>query len=75
MTFEEVIEVVNQLSEKERQQLYDYLSHKNLAHPRSPEERIQRMDAAATIIRNGLSSSELKEMTVAMNEKYIEPRG
>lgn len=75
MTFEEVLQVVDQLNDEERQRLHQYLDQQAQsikAHPLSAEERIQRLNAAMDAMRDGLSQEELDEMTAAMNEDYIE---
>lgn len=70
MTFEEVLQVVDQLNDEERQRLHQYLDQQ--VHPLSAEERIRRLNAAMDAMRDGLSQEEIDEMTAAMNEKYIE---
>ena len=77
MIFEEILQVVDQLSENDRQRLRQYLDQNKeqirLARGLTPEERIQRLNAALDAIREGLTHKELDEMTAAMNEEYIEP--
>ena len=42
------------------------------ASPLTPEERIQRLNAALDAMGDGLSQDQLNEMTAAMTEEYIE---
>lgn len=78
MTLQEVKKAVDQLTENERAELRAYLDQSpahSLKQGRgaTPEERVQRLQAAAAAIREGLTEEELAEMTAAMNEDYIEP--
>lgn len=76
ITLREIIQLVDQLSPKEKDELRDYLGHSTPVfdvEKLSPEERIRLMDEAVKAIREGLSQTELDEMIEAMNHKYIEP--
>ena len=73
MTFDEVLQAVDLLSEEERHQLRQYLDKLSIGIAHTIEERIRQMDAAAAAIREDLTPSQLAEMTAAMNEEYIEP--
>lgn len=74
MTLKEIIQLVDQLSPEEKNELRDYLTPIESVdiNKLSPEERIRRMEEAIKAIREGLSQVELDEMIEAMNYEYIE---
>ncbi|MEL6408683.1 MAG: hypothetical protein AAFR81_30225 [Chloroflexota bacterium] len=75
MTFEDLLQAVDQLTDEERQRLQMYLSQPK--HPDiavlSAEERTKKLIAVLDALREGLSEEEIKEITDAMTEDYIEP--
>ena len=69
MTYEEVVEAVDQLSEEERLRLQQYL---NAIVVNKPELKAGTMDvdlllAAIGDMRRGLSESDIDEIVAAMN--------
>ncbi|MBI5958456.1 MAG: hypothetical protein HY866_06975 [Chloroflexi bacterium] len=77
MTLQEMIKAIDLLHPDELRQLRSYIDQRESAvrhaYELSPEERIQRMDAAVEVIREGMTQAELDEMIEAMNAEYIEP--
>jgi len=77
MTLREVIEALDELSQEElnelRAQLEQRLTLNAPARGTTAEERIRRLNAAASAIRKGFSAEEWTEVVQAMNEEYIEP--
>ncbi|MDQ7027693.1 MAG: hypothetical protein Q9P01_19035 [Anaerolineae bacterium] len=77
MTFEEVLRVVDQFSEDERQRLRQYLEQMEITNTHT-DLKAGTMDvdvllAAVDDMRRGLSNDDLNEMLAAMNEEYIKP--
>jgi uncharacterized protein YeeX (DUF496 family) len=71
MTLDEILQIVDKFSLKDKQQLREYLEReerKQLAN-----EKIRRLDAGFAAMRQGLSEADLDAITHAMNEEYIEP--
>lgn len=66
MTLQEVYEVIDTLSPDELHILRDYIDQRaHRHHPQrglTPEDRIQRLDDAAAIIREGMSPTELENL-------------
>ena len=74
MRLQDLLRAVARLTAEERQQLCDYVDQVPEKSPRlSPEERMQRLNAALDALREGLSSAELEDMVVAMTGAYCEP--
>lgn len=76
MTFEDMLEAVKHLTPQQKDRLrqaLDETPHQPGERGKTPEERIRLMDEAIADIRQGMTGKELKEMTDAMNEDYIEP--
>lgn len=77
MTLREVIEALDDMSQEElnelRAQLELRLTLNVSARGTTAEERIRRLNAAASAIREGFSAEEWTEVVQAMNEEYIEP--
>ena len=73
MALHEVIEALDDLSLEElnelRAQVEQRLTLNNLARGRNPEERIRRLNAAASAIRERFSDEEWVEVVQAMNEE------
>jgi len=70
ITLQDVKKAVDQLSPEERAELQAYLAEReNLMRDLSPEERIQRLDAAARAIREGFTDAEWAEIEQAMNAR------
>ena len=64
---------VAELNDEERQQLRQYLDQvPEKASLLTPEERMQRLNAALDAMGDDLNQTQLDEMTVAMTEEYIE---
>jgi hypothetical protein len=71
MTLDEILQIVDKFSLKDKQQLREYLEReerKQLAN-----EKIRRLDAGFAAMRQGLNEADLDAITQAMNEEYIEP--
>jgi hypothetical protein len=68
-----LMEAIDTLSYDELHQLRRYIDdHEHLTHPyrdSTPEERIQRLDAVAAALREGLTEEQWLEMTTAMDEE------
>ncbi|MCY4538660.1 MAG: hypothetical protein OXE52_10570 [Chloroflexi bacterium] len=73
MIFQDILKAVAELDEEERQLLRRYLEPTSeKPYVLTPEERMQRLNAALDEMGEGLSQVQLQEMTAAMTEKYIE---
>ncbi|MCY3866699.1 MAG: hypothetical protein OXG68_14775 [Chloroflexi bacterium] len=71
---EEILRAVDELTAEERQQLRDYLDCLPEKRPRlSPQERMQRLNAAFDAMGEGLSPAELEDMTAAMTGESSKP--
>ena len=65
---------VARLTAEERQQLREYLDQVPETSPRlSPEEKMQRLNAAFDAMGEGLSPAELEAMTTAMTGESSKP--
>jgi hypothetical protein len=77
MTLQDLMRAIDHLSVDELNILREYIDErKQQTHPargKTPQERVQRLQAAAAAIREGLTVEQLAEMTTSMNEEYIEP--
>ena len=77
MNLHEVIKLLDDLSPEElnelREQIEQRLETQASARGSTPDERIRRLNAAASAIREGFSDEEWAEVVRAMNEEYIEP--
>lgn len=77
MTLQEVIKVVDTLSPEELRELRMYLDQREgtvqPALELAPEERARQLDEAFERLREGLTQTQIDEMTEAMNAEYIEP--
>jgi hypothetical protein len=77
MTLREVIKALDDLSDEElnelRGQLEQRLAPQASGRGATPEERIRRLNTAASAIREGFSDSEWAEVVQAMNDEYVEP--
>jgi hypothetical protein len=73
VTLQELMKAIDTLSYDELRQLRRYIDeHEQLTHPyrdSTPEERIQRLDAVAAALREGLTEEQWLEMTAAMDEE------
>ena len=73
MIFQDILKAVAELDEEERQLLRRYLEPTSAKPPvLTPKERMQRLNAALDEMGDGLSQSQLQEITAAMTEEYIE---
>ena len=73
MILEEILRAVAELNDEERQQLRQYLDQvPEKASLLTPEERMQRLNAALDAMGDDLNQTQLDEMTAAMTEEYIE---
>ena len=73
MTLQDLMRAIDHLSSDELYQLRRYIDERERqTHPargKTPQERVQRLQAAAAAIREGLTVEELAAMTAAMNEE------
>jgi len=71
MTLQDLMEAVDDLSYDELHQLRFYVDRRvkqmQPAQGITPEERVQRLEAAAAALREGLSEEQAAEITAAMN--------
>ena len=71
MTLHDLMEAVDNLSYDELQQLHLHIDERvqqlQPAQGITPEDRIQRLKAAAVALREGMSDEQLAEITAAMN--------
>jgi hypothetical protein len=72
MSLQEVMKAVEQLSAEEQAELRAFLDRLTPAHMAPVEERIRKMDEAASIIREGFSDEEWARIEQDMNEEYVE---
>ena len=74
MRLEDIVRAVARLTAEERQQLREYLDQVPEKSPRlSPEEKMQRLNAALDSMGEGLSPAELEGMTAAMTDESSGP--
>ena len=77
LSLQEVFRAVDQLSAEELAELRAYVNQREVqiqpAHKLSPQERARKLDDAFNRFSEDLTSKELDEMIIAMNEEYIEP--
>ncbi len=77
MTLTDVIKAVDDLSPEELRRLRSYIDQREQQIAPSvvltPDERIRMINEAVAVIREGMTQSELDQMTAAMNEEYVEP--
>jgi hypothetical protein len=70
-TLHDLMQAVNDLSYNELQQLRLHIDERvqqlKPAQGITPEDRIQRLEAAAAALREGLSEEQTAEITAAMN--------
>ncbi|MEP7293887.1 MAG: hypothetical protein ABI835_19015 [Chloroflexota bacterium] len=76
MTLRDMIKALDDLSDEELGELLDQIEHRlvpsSLARGSTPQERIRRLNAAASAIREGFSDEEWAEVVRAMSEEYVE---
>ena len=69
ITFDDVVKLVDQLTEQERIALQEHLSHIT-SDGRQTEDRVAALAHAVALIREGLTDAELDEMEWAMNYEF-----
>ena len=76
MTLKEIQTAINALSLDEIKQLRAYLEQREAdlrpGRGKTPEERIRLLHKATAAIREGMTQTQLDEITDAMNTEYIE---
>ena len=73
MILEQIMRAVAELNEKERRLLLMHIEQfSEAANPLTPIERTRQLNAALDMLGDGLSQTQLDEMTAAMTEDYIE---
>jgi len=79
MTLQELIKAIDQLSYQDLDLLRRHMDEREhqtrLAQNLTPEERIQRLDAAAAALREGLTEEEIADMVQAINGEYVKVAG
>lgn len=76
MTLQDILKVVDRLTQAERNTLRQYLDTTEPElnpHLLPPEERARRLDAAFDAFREGLTPEQINDMVNAMNSQYVEP--
>ncbi|MCU0514014.1 MAG: hypothetical protein MUE40_15770 [Anaerolineae bacterium] len=77
LNLQDVKEAVDRFSPEELRELREYLDRRTdeiqVSRPLTPEERIRRLQEAATAIRAGFNDEEWDEIEQAMNAETIEP--
>lgn len=77
MTLDEMIKRLDDLSNTELNELRDRIDERLVTQPSTrgltSDERIRRLNAAASAIREGFSDAEWAEVVRAMNDEYVEP--
>ncbi len=73
MIFKDILRAVADLNDKERQLLRCYLDPiPEQPFVMAPKDRMRQLNAALDAMGDGLSHTQLQEMTAAMTAEYVE---